>query len=354
MKSPRTSKLSRAKTQVDIVLVSVAIGLHSPGRGVAPNKGLELTASSVRCAPASGSSSGLALGIQRTGQSIMGKWLLVASGVIVGGAAVAVLLGQARETSRAEQMVATLLQSASRPVRGTVDFDAFSALPPPVAHYFRHVLTDGQKLIRTTKMYQSGVLRTSTTTESWSSFTASQLVVPPATGFVWQAKVGMPFAAHVRILDSYIAGIGAGRVSFLSAFAVASAAGAPELNSGALHRYFAEAVWCPTALLPQSGVVWSPMNDHAAMATLTDRGTTVSLEFRFNEVGEVTGIYSPGRFGRFDSGYKRVPWEGHFRDYQVRAGMRVPLYGEVGWYDNGALQLVWKGNIMDAQYELEP
>jgi hypothetical protein len=198
------------------------------------------------------------------------------------------------------------------------------------------------------------MLRTSTTTETWSSFTASHLVVPTATGFIWNAKVEMPLAAHVRVLDSYIAGVGAGRVNLLSAFAVASEAGAPELNGGALHRYLAEAVWYPTALLPRPGLVWSPIDDRAAMATLTDRGATVSLEFRFNEAGEVTGIYSPGRFGRFDNGYKQVPWEGHFRDYQIQTGMRVPLYGEVGWYDKGALQVVWKGNILEAQYELEP
>jgi hypothetical protein len=285
---------------------------------------------------------------------MMGKWLLIASGVIAAGAAVAVLIGRARETSRAERMAATLLLSASHPVSGTVDFASFSGLPPPVARYFRHVLTDGQKLIRRVNVRQSGVLRTSTTTETWLSFTATQLVVPPATGFVWNAKVEMPLATHVRVLDSYIVGVGAGRVSLLSAFAVVSETGEPELNSGALHRYLAEAVWYPTALLPQSGVVWSPIDDHSAMATLTDKGTSVSLEFRFNEVAEVTGIYSPGRFSRFDGGYKQIPWEGHFRDYQVQAGMRVPLYGEVGWYDDGTLQLAWKGHIINAQYELNP
>ncbi len=283
----------------------------------------------------------------------MDKWLLIVSGVIVIASIIAVLIGQARESSKVNELVETLIQSASQPETNIVDFDSFSELPPPVVRYFKHVLVDGQKLIRTARMRQSGVLRTSVMNERWSAFTARQLIVPPATGFIWNAKVMMPLATYVRVLDSYIDGAGSGRVSILSAFAVAFEAGVPELNSGALHRYLAESVWFPTALLPQSGVIWSPINDHSAMATLTDRGTTVSLEFRFNEVGEVIGIYSPSRFGIFDGGYKQVPWEGHFRDYQVRAGMRVPLYGEVGWYVDGALQIVWKGDLVDVRYELE-
>lgn len=65
-------------------------------------------------------------------------------------------------------------------------------------------------------------------------------------------------------------------------------------------------------------------------------------------------MYSAGRFGRFGGEYKQVPWQGHFRDYQVQADMRIPQYGEVGWYDDGVLQLVWKGRVLNAQYELEP
>ncbi len=284
----------------------------------------------------------------------MGKWFLIANGVIVISTAIAVFIGQAHERLIADRLEETLIQSASRPVTGTVDFKTFSELPSPVARYFRHVLSDGQALIRTAVIRQSGVLRTSTTTKRWPSFTANQLVVPPATGFVWNAGVKMPLATHVRILDSYIAGIGSGRISLLSAIAVASETGTPELNSGALHRYLAEGVWFPTALLPQSGVVWTPIDDRTALATLTDSDMTVSLEFRFNEVGEVIGIYSSGRFGRFDGGYKPVPWEGHFRDYQARSGMRVPLNGEVGWYVDGMLQIVWKGDLINVQYELGP
>lgn len=282
----------------------------------------------------------------------MAKWALIASAVIVVCAVIAVFIGQAREISKADMLVETLVQSSSGPVTGTVDFDSFSRLPPPVARYFRRVLADGQGLIKTVWIRQSGLLRTSTTTDAWSSFTARQVVAPPATGFVWNARVKMPFATHVRVLDSYIAGVGAGRVSLLSAFPVAADAGEPELNSGALHRYLAEAVWYPTALLPQSGVTWNPIDDHSATVTITDRGTTVSLEFRFNDVGEVVAIYSPGRFGRFEGTYKQVPWEGHFRDYQPHGGMHVPSFGEVGWYEGDTLQLVWKGNIVAVQYQL--
>lgn len=283
--------------------------------------------------------------------SLLMKWILFACGTGLVGAAIAISIGQARESSKANQLVEKLSEPPNRTKKDHVDFASFGDLPAPVARYFRHVLTDGQALIRKAEFQQSGVLRTTTSTGKWSQFTAAQTVVPPATGFLWNARINMPLGTHVRVLDSYIDGIGSGRVSLLSAITFASDEGAAELNSGALHRYLAEGVWFPTALLPQSGVAWSPIDERSALATLTDLGTSVSLEFYFNELGEVTGIYSAGRFGQFDGQYKKVPWQGYFRNYRDQAGMRVPWYGEVGWYDDGALQIVWKGDIKNARYE---
>lgn len=284
----------------------------------------------------------------------MAQWLIAALIALIAVAAIAVRIGRSREAARSKQIVERLLHSAPEPAGRTVDFAAVDELPAPVARYFRHVLTDGQGLIRTARMRQSGTLRTSIDRVTWSAFSAQHWAVPPAVAFAWDARVDLALATSVRVLDSYTAGVGAGRVSLLAAFPVASPAGSPELDSGALHRYLAEAVWFPTALLPESGVVWNAMDDdHSAVASLTNGDTTVSLEFRFNDVGEVTSVYTPARFGRFGGQYRQAAWEGHFSNYVLRAGMRVPRYGEVGWYDaDGALQLVWKGNVLDAQYEL--
>lgn len=282
----------------------------------------------------------------------MGKWLLIVSVIIVTVVIITVFIGQARESAKANKLVETLIQSASQPAINIVDFNSFSQLPPPVELYLRYVLTDGQAIVKTVKMQQAGVLRSSTNNNKWYRFTSSQVISQSTTGFVWNAKVDMPLSTHIRVHDSYCSGIGSGRVAFLSAFTVASDTNIPELNSSALHRYLAEGVWYPTALLPLSGVIWTAIDDNSALATLTDNNITVSLEFRFNNTGEVTSIFTPERFYRNSNGtYQAMPWEIHIGNYKVQDGMRVPFHAEVGWHIDGALELVWIGDVIDALYQ---
>ena len=84
-------------------------------------------------------------------------------------------------------------------------------------------------------------------------------------------------------------------------------------------------------MLPSQGVVWSAIDDARALATLTDKDVTVSLEFRFNDAGDIIEVYTPAR-GRFvDGRYLPTPWAGRFRRHQDRSGMRIPLEGDVEW-----------------------
>lgn len=227
------------------------------------------------------------------------------------------------------------------------------ALPEPVVRYLSHALPDHGRHIRTARFTQDGFIRTDGTSDRWMPFTAQQYVAPEAAAFVWAAQLGLFPLVHLEVRDSLLRGRGVGQVALLSALPVGSAGGNMEMNSGALHRFLAEAVWYPTALLPGPHLRWSPIDDSSALATLTRAGTTVALEFRFNAAHEVTGIYTPSRWGSFDGGYRQVPWEGHFADYTLRAGMRVPTRGEVGWVVDGEWQAVWRGRIVSSNFEFE-
>jgi hypothetical protein len=218
-------------------------------------------------------------------------------------------------------------------------------LPEPVKRYLERALPDPDRRVAVVRLSQHGELRRSVDSRRWMPFEGTQVISPDVTAFMWNAKVEVAPFVHVRVLDSLFAGGGRGEVVLQSAIGVAQDSGTPELTSGALHRFLAEAVWYPWALLPSLHLHWTGIDAHRALATLTAHGTAVSLEFSFSDRGEVTRIYTPGRWGSFDGGYARLAWEGHFSDYQYRDGVLIPLQGEVGWIRDGALQLVWKGAI---------
>ncbi|MEO8090651.1 MAG: DUF6544 family protein [Gemmatimonadales bacterium] len=248
-------------------------------------------------------------------------------------------------------LVATLLQEVRQAPAGRVAFDALVGLPAPVTRYLKQVLKDGQPLIRLARVKQTGKLRAGTRSMRWLQFEADQVVAPLTVGFIWDAKVTILGPLHLRVLDAYAGGRGFGRVSLLSAFTLAGDSGRKELNSGALHRYLAEAVWYPTALLPSGALRWSPVDGTKALATLSHAGQTVALEFWFNEAGQVSGVYSPGRWQKVAGGYRQTPWECHVSNYREQDGMQVPASAEVGWHAEGQWQKIWTGDVVDSSYD---
>lgn len=223
--------------------------------------------------------------------------------------------------------------------------DACHTLPDPIGRYLQRALSGVASPIRLARLVQRGTLRSDVSREGWMPFEAVHEADPIATRFHWDARIRIATLIHLRVQDSYADGIGAGRVRLLSLLTLASDRNTPELNSAALHRYLAESVWYPSALLPGSGVQWSAIDARRALATLNHGGNAVSLEFRFNAADEVESVYTPGRYQRVGKAYVRTPWEGHFADYVRHDGVRVPRRGEVGWYSDGRLGVIWRGEI---------
>ena len=214
-----------------------------------------------------------------------------------------------------------------------VTFRGFDQLPEPVARYLRLALKEGQPLIRSVRIKQVGNLRGAERRRAgWMPFRAVQSSSALRPAFVWDAQIRASRLMPMRVRDAYVAGQGAGRVSAFSLVTLADEHGGAELAKGELLRYLAESVWFPTALLPSPRLAWSPMDGSNARATLTDAGTTVSLEFRFNDAGEVTSVYTPDRPRAVGGGYERTPWGGRHLSYKERDGMWVPTEAEVEWH----------------------
>ena len=95
-------------------------------------------------------------------------------------------------------------------------------------------------------------------------------------------------------------------------------------------RWFSEAVWFPTALLPSEQLYWEEIDSNSAKATIEDGGLKVSLIFYFNEKGEITKMVG-NRFRAVDDSYSEDEWIGYYRDYKKVDNVMIPHEVEVAW-----------------------
>ena len=275
------------------------------------------------------------------------------AGLSLAGAGVGFALwnGAAKWNAETLQMIEKIKQSASTEGAKTVSFDNFENLPAPVVRYFKFALKEGQPIIRTARILHEGEFNLN---NKWIPFESEQHFSGNPPAFVWNAKMWMNPLLSVSVRDGYLDGSGMMTAKILSAFTMVDADSSDKkLAQGALFRFLAESVWQPTALVPRENLRWSPIDENRALATLTDAGVTVSLEFIFNETGEIVGIFSPERFYETGGEYKPFPWAGRFWNYEERGGMMIPMEGEVEWHLPEGRKPYWRGRITEAEYEFE-
>jgi hypothetical protein len=279
------------------------------------------------------------------------KLLLAGLGAVLIGLAATVALKRSSTEEAVTQLVDDLVDAATLPTDAVVRPDDLADLPPPVRRYLRHVLRDGQPVVETVRIEQSGTFRAGGAGSPWRPFTATQHVTTRPPGFVWDAAIEMMPLVSVRVLDAYHDGRGVLQARVGGVLPVMDAAPSPELDEGELLRYLAEAPLYPTALLPGMGVTWTPIDDRSARATLIDRGTTASLIFHVNDRNEVARVTGERSFTRDDGTSEYRPWIGYWRAYDDRGGVRVPTEGEVAWtYPDAGEVSYWRGRIETVLY----
>lgn len=281
------------------------------------------------------------------------KTLRVLTSILV---LVALLIGArlygAHRWNAGTQELRERLNAAQVPVRPPyVDFSELEGLPTPVQRYFRAVLEDGQPMVGGVRVRHTGTFNMGDTSDQWKPFTSDQKVVTQRPGFDWDGSVAMMPGLPVRVHDAYVAGEGILHASLLGLFPVVDIRGADDVAEAELMRFFAEAAWYPTALLPSQGVRWEAKDDRSASATLTEGDIYITMLFTFTEEGLIDTVRAEARGRMVDGESVPAPWQGRFWNYQDRGGMRVPLDGEVAWLLPDGSKPYWRGHITEISYE---
>ena len=280
------------------------------------------------------------------------KLVLAGLSLVIVGLVGAAVVTKRQVERRTTDLVDGLLSAPSLP-EGTYQVADLDGLPGPVQRYLRRVLRDGQPYVRSLRVEQRGTFRAGEATAAWRPFTATQHVTVRPPGFVWDASIRMMAGLPVRVLDAYHDGRGVLEARLGGLLPVMTAEPGPKLDEGELLRYLAEAPLYPTALLPEMGVTWTPIDDRSAQVTLTDRGTTATLVFHFNDNDEVVRVEGRRGFTRADGQIEDRPWRGYWRDYAEREGMWVPTRGEVAWVHPEAGEVsYWRGQLHTFAYEI--
>jgi hypothetical protein len=276
------------------------------------------------------------------------QWTTTIGVLIVVSFGIAALYGRYRWQSETDQL-RTKLTGGRQTIQPKIyNPKELEGLPAPVQRFFQTVLKEGQPLVAAVKLSQQGQFNLNEKEDQWHPFTATQLVTTQRLGFDWDAGIQMVPRLKAFVHDTYLLEEGSLHASLLGLFTVANMHGTPENNQGELLRFFAEALWYPTALLPSQGVRWEAIDDNSARATLSDGATTVSVVFQFNAEGTITTFRADARYR---DKFAAMPWGGRFWDYAVRDGMLIPLEGEVGWEYPEGMRLYFKGKTTEISYE---
>lgn len=224
-------------------------------------------------------------------------------------------------------------------------------LPAPVQRYLRLALREGQPIVAAADLMHTGRFNLSEAGERWLPFSSRQRVITRRPGFLWDGRVALLPGLTIRVHDAYIAGEGRLHPALWGLFTLHELRGTDDFARDELMRFLAEAAWYPTALLPSQGVVWQPLDERSARATLRDGALVLTLDFAFGDDGMIASVAAPSR-GRAVAGQRvPTPWEGRWSGVQQHAGMRIPMSGEVAWLTPEGRRPYWRGTIASIDYE---
>ena len=281
----------------------------------------------------------------------MSIWLGLALMTAVVAVVGLIASGAARWADSTRKLVLRLEATRLSATKLRYDPHEIDGLPEPVQRYFRAVLKDGQPIVTAASVEHIGIFNLKQPGEQWKPFTSMQRVVTRRPGFVWNGRIRMFPGFAVYVHDAYVGGEGILNPAVLGLFSLAEQVDGRALAQGEFIRFFAEAAWYPTALLPSQGVHWEAMDERSAQATLVDGEQSATMLVKFDSAGLIESERFEARGAMVGKAVVMLPWETRCSNYQERYGMLVPLTCEAAWLWPEGRKPYWRGTIKSLKYE---
>lgn len=265
--------------------------------------------------------------------------------MLIAAAAVSVLLlGSARESGQLRRTWSNLEVPGAG---GVFDPTMVVELPAPAQRWLLRAITPGTPLARSALLRMHGTIRLQAGADPWP-MRAEQVLAPPM-GFVWKADVGRGLM-RIRGFDGYAGGRGRLRWRLWGLVPVVSQSGAATDRSAA-GRLGGEAALLPSALLPQDGVVWEPVDESSARFILDVDGERVVSTVTVNDAGRLTRVVIRrwnGDEANGPVGY--LPFVVTFEGEQTFGGYTVPARLAAGWERDGSPDPFFNAELDDVAY----
>ena len=217
-------------------------------------------------------------------------------------------------------------------------------LPPVVKAYLARVGVGHLGVSKYVTFEQTG--------QMWSAlgakpmdFTAKQIISTNETEFVWRAKAY--FAISVLIVDYFVKSTGGLQVKLLGAVPLANMVGGDSIAKGEALRYLAELPLNPDAILFNTALEWTALNDKSFRVAFGQGLARGELTFLLGDDGLIAKGSAPSRpYAEKDGSMTEHPWHGRFWDYQTVQGRTIPMQAEVAWVLDKGDFVYWRGKML--------
>lgn len=272
------------------------------------------------------------------------RWILSVIVLIVLIFVIAVNVGSIIFDRKVASEVKMLFKEEHMDKNGMITKEDLVGLPEPVQRWLQRSQVVGKEKIYTVRLKQKGLFRTKDD-QPWFPFEAEQYYTTDVPGFIWYSTMKPAPLITIKGRDMYYEGRGNMLIKLLSLIKVADESG-PKMDQGTLVRYLNEIMWFPAAALSDY-IIWEPIDQNSAKATMDYQGVSASAIYYFDEDGDLVNFIAERYADKSDS---FEIWETPISGYKEFNGIRIPTEGEAIWrLDSGDFSYI-KLEVVDIQY----